>query len=263
MAQKVSKMPGNRGIPGKHTLEIVAFQEGDPAYQIALPHGGTAPGGVSVATLRERFDDQTGTVRGPEGDTYEISLTPWANQDAQKTLLQMTYRFTPLYPVKADPALRPSPFLAPTPSAQEASPAPTPAPHLQAHPSSTSFRPRSFFMGRHFTSGHSVKITPTTDESGITVQDLLARPEISQNEIACPLCGTKIPVHANIEEYVKQALQHSPVEISRVYVNIAHPSNTPESQAPPAGYPFHIDRIWRYDPISEPPAPPDTILRSK
>ncbi len=112
-------------------------------------------------------------------------------------------------------------------------------------------------MGQHFASGHSVKITPTTNESGLTVQDLLARPEISQDEIACPLCGTKIPVHANIEEYIKQALQHSPVEISRVYVNIAHPSNTPESQTPPADYPFHIDRIWRYDPISEPSTTPD------
>ena len=86
--------------PGKSTMKIEAFQEGDADYQIRLADGRVLPGGRTIAEWRKILKGDEGEVEEYENKhTYHLSLKPYARLDPNKTRLAIVFVF-PLDPSK-------------------------------------------------------------------------------------------------------------------------------------------------------------------
>ncbi len=80
----------NKSNTGNVIVRITAFQKDDPRYQLASGKGNK---GLSIAQLRKRFGGDEGEIPDPYlGHMHHISLKPWANEDPEKTFLQISFR---------------------------------------------------------------------------------------------------------------------------------------------------------------------------
>lgn len=87
---------GPSPVPGKLTIRVQPFADGDPGYKIIMGSGKTAPGGYTIAEWRKRLGGDEGYIRGP-GNTGRtlLSLTPYTALDPNKTRLFIAYSFAP------------------------------------------------------------------------------------------------------------------------------------------------------------------------
>ncbi|MDQ2827631.1 MAG: hypothetical protein M3Y74_01060 [Chloroflexota bacterium] len=77
----------------KVRMEVVAFQDGDPQYQVIDQTGQISNMGVPLGELRERLGGDVGELTDPVvGKTHRISLHQWADADPQKTMISVSFK---------------------------------------------------------------------------------------------------------------------------------------------------------------------------
>src|SRR5947209_4006681 len=78
---------------GQVEFDIVAFEDGNPAYQKSDGSGNL---GMSLTHLRNLFGADEGEIVDPfKQERYPISLKPWVNSDQDKTFLHFSFHFIP------------------------------------------------------------------------------------------------------------------------------------------------------------------------
>ena len=243
-------------VPSIYTMEVFEFQDGDPTFQHTSSDGTIMPGGISIARLQQRLGGNEGEFPGPSGDTYHISVAAWAGKDPEKTLLQMTFHATPLFPVDIAPELRHPSF--PQLAAQPSSPTTTTdkgvsspsSPIIRSRPTSGSTSLHDFISCSDVRREHRIKIQQSkTPETGIAVDALLNLPEMTTTEIHCPICDTPIKLSESLDKRLQRAIEWWGNE-AKVQLIFEHPSTIEETRTVPENSPFVVHRYYRYTPSS-------------
>ncbi len=178
----------------------------------------------------------------------------------EKTLLQMVFHTTPLFPAHIDPELRQAPFS--QASTQTSSPT---AVTDKGSASPSSFRVKSSHAGSKRTSNfiscsdvhgeHRVKIQLSkTPGSGVTADTLLALPEITATDVHCPVCNETIRFSESLDKRIQQGIEWWGSD-AKIQLIFEHPIGVEETQTIPADSPFIVHRYRRYTPISVPDSP--------
>lgn len=234
-------------MPGKHHLEIYAYQDDDPRYQFALP-----PGAIvyrpTVASFRRQIGGEEGLIIGPIGDKYFISLKPWAGVDQEKTLLRMEFGFTPDFtPLTGQELREPPPLPEPDPSY-------TPPPHR--HTANFPGRP-IYTMCSDWRYDHKLTLRPgLPGKTTTSAEDLMNLPDASRVvPVECPVCDTFVRMTQTLASCVQELREVLGEPNPLMEWNITHPAGITETKIPPENSPLVVERYWRYEPISvSPPA---------
>ncbi len=249
-------------VPSIYEMEVFEFQDGDPTYQHTRPDGVVVPMGTSLAKLQQRLGGDEGDFPGPAGETYHISLAPWEGKDYEKTLLQMTFHATPLFPADIAPELRPSPSSLPPTRPQRGTSSLSALPEGGTASSASSI-PQSSPLPRaslsyNFIScsdvrrEHRIKIQQSRNpEAGVTIEALLSLPETAMTEIHCPVCDAPIKISEPLAERLQQGIEWWGNE-SKVQMIFEHPVDIEETRTVLDDSPFVVHRYRRYTPISLP-----------
>lgn len=249
-------------IPGRHTMEVIDFQVGDARFEVVRSDGVVSPLGVSLARLREQFGGEEGTMTGPDGEQYQLSLAPWSAANPDTTYLRMSYRFTPDQPARIDPALQPArpdpkhvPASVPTPSASSTSSTTTLTLSSQIITQGDRVvRPRMMMRFDVFgdvRGNHRLTIYPDTEQAGIPVAALLAMPEMQIKEVQCPVCESKVTMRITLAERIQEFVSRDS-SITHIRLAMSHLADLPETKTLPEHSPITVEKFRRYAAVTEP-----------
>ncbi len=241
-------------VPSIYTMEVFEFRDGDPTYQHINSGGTISPGGISVARLQQRLGGNEGEFTGPSDETYHISLAVWEGQDLEKTLLQMVFHMTPIFPADVDPELRGASFLQPStkpspPTAGEDKGVPSPSSiGISGRPASVGKRISDFISCSDVRGDHRIKIQPSKiSDAGVIADVLLALPEIATTDVHCPVCNAKITFSEPLDKRIQQGIEWWGSEV-KVQLIFEHPIAIEETRTVPENSPFVVHRYRRYTP---------------
>ncbi len=251
-------------VPSTYTMEVFEFQDGDPTYQHTNPDGTIFPGGISVAKLQQGLSENEGKFIGPSGEIYALSVAAWEGQDPEKTLLQMVFHTTPLFPADIDPELRrtsfsqPStPTSSPTAVTDKGNSSPSSL-RVRSSPAATGSKRTSDFISCSDVHGeHRVKLQLSkTPSSGVTADILLTLPEITTTDVHCPVCNETIRFSETLNKRIQHGIDWWGSD-AKIQLIFEHPIGVEETQIVPEGSPFVVHRYHRYTPTSVPPRQKD------
>ena len=253
-------------VPSVCTMEVFEFQDGDPTYQHTSSDGTIMPGGISIARLQQQFGGKEGEFTGPSGETYHISLTVWEGKDLEKTLLQMVFRVTPLFPADIDPELRRASFsqLSTPPSssttvADKGAASPS-SPVIKSRPTSEGKRTGGFISCSDVHGDHRIKIRPSkTFDVGVTADVLLTLPEITVTDVHCPVCDAPIKFSEPLNKRLQEGMKWWGNE-AKLQLIFEHPIDIAETRTVPENSPFVVHRYRRYTPSSVPARQKDPAI---
>lgn len=83
-----------KDTPGRVDVEVLAFTDGDPRFQMVDENGQARNQGVSLDELRRLWKSQEGDVIDPlVGLKHHVSLVPWVGADGQSTFIRVRFTF--------------------------------------------------------------------------------------------------------------------------------------------------------------------------
>lgn len=94
MAQQFAAPFPYKDTPGRVDVEIVAFKDGDPQFQMRDSTGQVRNQGVTLDEMRQILNGHEGDLIDPlVGLSHHISVAPWADADGQGTFIGVFFTF--------------------------------------------------------------------------------------------------------------------------------------------------------------------------
>jgi hypothetical protein len=191
--------------------------------------------GESLAFFRSRLGGDEGFVTWRDGETYWVSLHPWAGMDPEQTFVHQVFHRP------YDRAALEQQIVKPR----------------RAHPRSRSRSPyarmgpvRVFEMDcSAFGFDHQISLYPPSPATETSAVELLTFPEVYERTVRCPVCDTLIPLEEPIALRIRDMAIELGNEEARMQLVITHPTDLSRTTQSGDTYPFVVDRYERYFPV--------------